>query len=70
MNRETAVHINSVFLKHASELKDAIALARTACGKDEFEEFLKSTSHMIAIVFDVLDRIYDQYPDLKPKELD
>jgi len=70
MNRGTAEHINSVLLKHASELKDVIASAKSACGKEEFEDFLESTSHLIAIIFDVLDRIYDQYPDLKPKELD
>ena len=69
MNRATAEQINSVLLKQAAESKDAIALTKAACGKEEFDDFLKSTSHLIAIIFDVLDRIYDQYPDLKPKEL-
>jgi hypothetical protein len=69
MDRNAAKHINSVLLRQASELKDVIALAKQSCGKDEFEVFLESTSHSIAIIFDVLDKVYEQYPDLKPREL-
>lgn len=70
MDRNAAEHINSVLLRHASELKDVIALAKKSCAENEFEDFLELTSRSMAMIFDVLDRVYEQYPDLKPKELD
>ncbi len=70
MNRNSAIHINSILLKHSSDLKDIIAIAKKNSSKEEFDVFLQSTSHLIAINFDILDKIYDEYPDLKPSELD
>jgi hypothetical protein len=70
MKRKSAEYINSILLKHSSDLKDVISMAKKDSNKEEFDVFLQSTSHLIAINFDILDKIYDEYPDLKPSELD
>ena len=67
MERELAENINLMLLRQSAELNKSVALVREKCNEEEIKAYLKRISHMMALLFDVLDDIYKDYPDLKPK---
>lgn len=69
MTRETAEYLNSLILEISSRLNDSVGVVKVKCSKDEVEAYSKPVSHMLALGFDVLDFIHQQYPDLKPASM-
>ncbi len=67
MERELAENINLMLLRQSAELNKSVVLVREKCNEEEVKAYLKRISHMMALLFDVLDDIYKDYPDLKPK---
>lgn len=70
MDRKTAEYINDLFLEYSSKLSDSVGVMREKCSKEEAEKYVKPVSHVLTLNFDVLDIVYEQYPDLKPEGLD
>ncbi len=70
MKRELAENVNLMVLKHLSELNKSIVKVKGECSEDEVKRYLKPISHIMALLFDVLDNIYKDYPDLKPETFD
>lgn len=68
MNKNTAEYINSMMLDCSSQISDSVGVVREKCKDDEVQAYLKPVSHILALMFDVLDTIHEQYPDLKPDE--
>ncbi len=66
MKKELAARINMMMLRHSSELNKSVAEVRKECSEEEIKNYLKPVSHIMAIIFDALDDIYEDYPDLKP----
>ena len=70
VKRDTAEYLNSLILEFSSRLSDSVGVVKEKCSKDEAETYLKPVSQMLALGFDVLDFIHEQYPDLKPASMD
>jgi len=68
VNRDTAKYINTMMLDFSSQISDSVGVVRERCKEDEIREYVKPVSHISALIFDVLDMIHSQYPDLKPDE--
>lgn len=66
MERELAEHINTMMLRQTVELNKSVAMVREKCSQEEVKAYLKPVSHIMALIFDALDDIYKDYPDLKP----
>jgi hypothetical protein len=66
MKRETAEYINALILDYSSKLSDSVGVVKEKCTKDEVNAYLKPVSQILALGFDVLDIIHNQFPDLKP----
>jgi hypothetical protein len=68
MRKETAIQINDLMLEFSQRLAGTCAAVKEECNVDEADAYVKPAAHISALVFDVLDVIYLQYPDLKPPE--
>jgi hypothetical protein len=67
MKRELAEHINNIMLGYSAELNKSVNMVRKECSEEEIKVYLKPVSHIMALIFDALDNIYKDYPDLKPE---
>lgn len=70
MKRNTAEYLNSLILEFSSRLSDSVGVVKEKCSKDEVEAYLKPVSQILALSFDVLDFIHEQYPDLRPESME
>lgn len=66
MNRATAEYINNMMLDFSDQIADSCGVVKERCTAKEVEAYMRPVAHISALMFDVLDTIYVQYPDLKP----
>jgi len=66
VKRETAEYLNSLMLELGSRLSDSVGVVKEKCSAEEREAYIMPVSQMLALSFDVLDHIHEQYPDLRP----
>ena len=66
MERELAKHVITVGFHSLSLIEGLIPVLKEHCDDAEFREFSKSIGAVIAEVgFEIFNRIYKQYPELK-----
>lgn len=70
MKKETAIQINELMLEFSKNLAGTCALIKEECANDEVEAYMKPAAHISALIFDMLDIIYLQHPDLKLPKFD
>ena len=70
MKKETAIQLNELMLDFSKSLASTCAVVKEECPADEAKAFLKPSAHISALVFDLLDLIYLEHPDLKPPEFE
>ena len=70
MNRDTAEYINAMMLDFSHQISDSVGVLKAKCEEDEVKAYVKPVSQISALIFDILDMIHEQYPDLKPEDLD
>ena len=69
MDKKIAEQINDTLIGCAGKLNESAILVRAECTEEEIEAFLKPVSKIMAVMFDMLDEIYEDYPELKPDEI-
>jgi hypothetical protein len=67
LKRETAEYLNALLLELGSRLSDSVGVVKEKCSAEERDAYVKPVSQMLALSFDVLDDIHEQFPDLRPK---
>ncbi len=67
MDRKTAEHINNLMNNYGATIDDSIMLVRDSCSPAEVENYLVPISNIMALMSDVQDLVYREYPDLRDK---
>ena len=70
MKLKTAKYLNDLFLDYSSSLSDSIGVVKENCNEVELKAYTKPASQILALTFDILDDIHEQYPELKPEKFD
>jgi len=67
-NEETAQHILNILLRCGADINDSILYVQDNCSNDEFEAYRNAMSKVMSeILFEGLNPIFNQHPQLKPK---
>ena len=69
--KRTAKHISEVLLKCGADLNESILYVQENCSDEEFKAYRDAASKIMAeILFEGLNPVFQQHPDLKPEGLD
>jgi hypothetical protein len=70
MKRETAVDINALMLEYGSKLDSSLNEMKSSASADDFKRYRETVAKLMEIMlFEVMNPIYKEYPDLRPKKL-
>lgn len=69
MKEDTAKQVNAILIESVGKLNESAMIVRKGCSDEEIKSYLKPISHIISIMFDVLDDIHKKYPELKPDNI-
>lgn len=70
MKHKTAERVNVAVLEASRSLEESITYVAEGEDGTEFQKYRDVVSHiLVAILFDILNPLYRQYPDLAPKGL-
>ncbi len=63
----TAKQVHDVMMEMFNKLTDSCELVRKTCSPEEYSAYKKATAALAgAIVFDVIEPLYQKHPALKP----
>jgi hypothetical protein len=69
-DRALAERISHLFLDVGKRLDESVALVQTACSASEFQLYRRAVAEIMGdMLLGVMNPLYAQHPDLKPKEL-
>lgn len=70
MNEDIAKQIVEVLVRQGSELNDLLILIRNNCDDAEFMRYRDAIGRIMGdMLIDLMNPIFEQYPELKPAEL-
>jgi hypothetical protein len=70
-DRDTATKVAGLMNEAFLKVDESCSIVRETCAPEECKAFLKATAPIAGgIVMDVLEPIYDEYPELKPANWD
>jgi len=70
MERTVAEKVNSILRSVTREIDDSIREVMNSSTQEEFQSYRRVAGKFMGEIFvEILQPIYDQYPDLTPKEL-
>ena len=70
MDQEVAQKISDLMLEYGSKLDESLILVQQKCGEDEFKSYRTSVSRLMTIMLrEVMNPLYEEYPEIKPKQL-
>ena len=71
MAREAARKIIDLIVKHGAEQNAILTEVRSMCPEDEFQKYKQMIARSMAcMLLDIVNPLVEQYPDLKPPELE
>jgi hypothetical protein len=71
MSREAAKKIVDLIMRHGAEQDQVLIDIQPICSVDEFEMYKQMIGKsMGSMLLDVLNRIFEKHPDLKPPQLE
>jgi hypothetical protein len=69
-DKEIAGKINDLMLDYGWRIDETIALVKQYCSKEEFEAYRNAAGKVLGeMLLEVMNPIYKEHPDLKPKGL-
>jgi hypothetical protein len=68
MEEKLATDLSDQIIIFNSKLSMIIGEMKLALNEEEYSQYLKKLSHMMALSFDVLDMLGNKYPHLNPYE--
>ena len=70
-NRELAKEISDLMLDFSKRIDEEISRVQSQCPNEEFEIFRSAAGKLLGdILLEILNPLYKEHPELKPKELD
>jgi hypothetical protein len=68
MNKQTAAQIVAVMTEVGEKLNDSVRLVRDESSSDSFNSYRDSVGKIMGIMFfDIINPVFEKYPDLKPE---
>ncbi len=69
-DEDIAQKISQLMLEYGKRIDESISLVKDHCSKEEFETYRKAAGKIMGdMLLEVMNPIYKEHPDLKPKEL-
>ena len=70
MNKQVASEVINLMVEFGGELNQSVALVQSQCSEDEFQSYKTTVSKIMGtMLLDIMNPIFDEYPDLKPDGL-
>ena len=70
-DKDIAREINELMLEYSKKIDTTIAQVQSSCSNEEFEKYRKASGVVLGnILLEIMNPIYKEHPDLKPKELE
>ena len=70
MKKENAIVLSELMLEYGGKLNDTLAQIEPNCKKEEFEVYRKAIAKIMGyMLIEVMNPIYEQFPELKPENL-
>jgi len=70
-DKDIACEINELMLEYSKKIDATIAQVQSSCSNEEFEKYRKASGVVLGnILLEIMNPIYKEHPDLKPKELE
>lgn len=67
-DKEAAIQVNKDMLAVIALLNDSLISVQSSATQDEFQNYRREVGKLMgAIFFEVLDDVWEKYPDLKPE---
>lgn len=71
MKKQIASDISDLMVSFGGELNQSVGDIKNQCTEEEFKSYRTAISKIMGIMLlDIMNPIFDEYPDLKPKELE
>lgn len=69
--KAVAKEVSQLMIEYGAKLDASVALVKQKCSAEEFEAYRKAVGKIMGyMLLDVMNPLYEKYPDLKPAELD
>jgi hypothetical protein len=69
-DRALAQEVSTLMLEYGARLNDLVARAQVACPDSEFQQFRRGIGTVMGnMLLEIMNPLYKQHPDLKPKQL-
>jgi hypothetical protein len=69
-DRAVAERISQLFLDVGKRLDESVALVQASCSPSELQSYRRAVGEIMgAMLLGVMNPLYAQHPDLKPKDL-
>ncbi len=71
MNKHIAEKISCLMVEYGAKLDDSVRLVMDNCSNEDFETYRHAVGEIMGTMLtDIMNPIYREHPDLKPKGLD
>lgn len=71
MNKQIASEVVGMMVEFGSRLNQSVSLAKDNCSEDEFITYRTAIGKIMGcMLLDVMNPIFEQYPELKPPSLE
>ncbi|VAW47642.1 hypothetical protein MNBD_GAMMA03-1591 [hydrothermal vent metagenome] len=69
-NKITATKINNLMLEFGAKLDNTVNFVKKECNQSDFDAYKKGVGKIMGtMLLEIMNPIYKEHPDLKPKEL-
>jgi len=68
--KDVAKEVSTLMIDILARLDTSILLVQKKCTDEEFKTYRKTVAQIMASMLDVVNPLYLQHPDLKPKGMD
>lgn len=69
VDKSSAKQLNDVISEFSRRLSDSVVEIKRACDSDEeWDRYQSDITRIIAISFDLRDKLYREFPDLRPSD--
>ena len=69
-DKEVASRVSNLMLEFSEKLNDSVALSKERCSDAEFKAYRAVVGRLMGeMLLGVMNPLYQEHPDLKPKEL-
>lgn len=69
-DKDIAKEVNQLMLEYGAKLDMSVARVKQKCSAVEFEAYRKAVGKIMGyMLLDVMNPLYENHPDLKPKDL-